>query len=77
PPGYRGATLALHSTFGFGAAFLGPLAVGVVLDLFGSQMTLAWGMAYLTMAAGCALGPFFIHFFGRRQTLSVARRPPA
>ncbi|MFZ0611382.1 MAG: MFS transporter [Desulfobacterales bacterium] len=80
PAGCRGATLALHSTLGFGAAFLGPLAVGMVLDLFSSQMTLAWGMAYLTMAAGCALGPFFILFFGRRQARSgisqPASRPP-
>ncbi|MFZ0131070.1 MAG: MFS transporter [Desulfobacterales bacterium] len=75
PAGYRGATLALHSTLGFGAAFLGPLAVGVVLDLFGSRMTLAWGMAYLTMAAGCALGPFFILFFGRRNKGSDSRQP--
>ncbi len=76
PPGYRGATLALHSTFGFGAAFLGPLTVGVVLDLFSSQMTVAWGMGYLTMAAGCALGPFFLVFFGRQKARSPFRRPP-
>ena len=35
PPGFRGTTLALHSTLGFGAAFMGPLAVGMVLDCFG------------------------------------------
>jgi MFS family permease len=75
PSGYRGATLALHSTLGFGAAFLGPLAVGMVLDLFSSKMTLAWGMGYLTMAAGCALGPVFLVFFGRRETRFAVRRP--
>lgn len=66
PSGYRGATLALHSTLGFGAAFLGPLAVGGVLDLFASQMRMAWGMGFLTMAAGCTLGPIFLAFFSRR-----------
>ena len=30
PRGYRGTTLAVHSTFGFGAGFLGPLVVGIV-----------------------------------------------
>lgn len=75
PSGYRGATLALHSTLGFGAAFLGPLTVGMVLDLFSSQMTIAWGMGYLTMAVGCALGPVFLVFFGRREARSAVRRP--
>ena len=58
-PGFRGATLAVHSTIGFGAAFLGPLTVGVVLDLFGGTH-FAWAMGFLTMAAGCLLGPLFL-----------------
>jgi MFS family permease len=63
PEGFRGATLAVHSTLGFGAAFLGPLAVGVVLDAFGGGR-LAWGMGFLTMAAGCLLGPVFLYCLG-------------
>ena len=59
PAGYRGTTLAVHSTLGFCSAFLGPLAVGVVLDFFGGNR-LAWGMAFLCMAAGCLLGPVFL-----------------
>ncbi len=59
PAGFRGATLAVHSTIGFAAAFLGPLAVGVVLDIFGGSQ-LAWAMGFLTMAAGCLLGPLFL-----------------
>lgn len=55
PEGYRGATLAMHSTFGFGAAFLGPLAVGAVLDIFGSGR-LAWGLAFVTMGAAGVVG---------------------
>jgi MFS family permease len=57
PSGARGTTLAVHSTLGFGAAFLGPLAVGMVLDLLRSNADLAWGMAFVCMGAGCALGP--------------------
>ncbi len=59
PAGFRGTTLAVHSTIGFGAAFLGPLTVGMVLDFFGGGQT-GWAMAFATMAAGCLLGPIFL-----------------
>ena len=59
PAGYRGTTLAVHSTLGFCSAFLGPLTVGVVLDFFGGNR-LAWGMGFICMAAGCLLGPVFL-----------------
>jgi len=59
PPGFRGTTLAVHSTLGFGAAFMGPLAVGMVLDCFGGGQS-GWAMAFVTMAAGCLLGPIFL-----------------
>ncbi len=54
-PGQRGATLAVHAVLGFGAAFLGPLAVGFVLDLAGGEASrLAWLLAFLVMGAGSA-----------------------
>ena len=54
-PGQRGATLAVHSIMGFTGAFLGPLAVGAVLDLAGGTASrFAWGVAFLTMGAGSA-----------------------
>jgi MFS family permease len=57
PLGERGATLAVHSILGFSGAFLGPLAVGVVLDLAGgSDSRLAWGLAFLAMGLGSAAG---------------------
>ena len=59
PAGFRGTTLAVHSTIGFGAAFLGPLTVGVVLDFVGGGQT-GWAMAFIAMAAGCLLGPIFL-----------------
>ena len=74
PAGYRGATLAMHSTLGFGAAFIGPLAVGMVLDLFSPQMSLAWGMAFLTMAAGCAFGPIFLMVLDRNKVTRPTNR---
>ncbi|MEW6487161.1 MAG: hypothetical protein AB1578_04500, partial [Thermodesulfobacteriota bacterium] len=51
----------------------GPLAVGVVLDATGGGTTSAsWGAAFLTMAAGVALGPLFLrraqaHGAGRQR----------
>ncbi len=64
PPGCKGATLAVHSTLGFGAGFLGPLAVGAVLDLFGGA-GLAWGIAFITMGLGSAIGPIALRISGR------------
>ena len=59
PPGYRGATMAVHSALGFGCAFLGALVMGAVLDLAGPNTVLGWGVAFATVAlvdaAGAAL----------------------
>jgi len=56
-PGQRGATLAVHSVLGFSGGFVGPLAVGVVLDLAGGEASaFAWTLAFLTMGAGSAAG---------------------
>lgn len=57
PAGGRGATLAVHSTLGFTAAFLGPLATGLALDLLQGTPTLAWGAAFVVMGLGSAVGP--------------------
>ena len=52
PAGHRGATLAVHSTLGFSGSLLGPLLVGVVLDLAAPLGgTTAWGLAFLSMGA--------------------------
>lgn len=51
-PELRGATLAVHSTFGFGAGLLSPLAVGLALDLTGGTMA---GAGWLAGMAAVAL----------------------
>ena len=49
----RGATLAVHSVLGFSGGFLGPLVVGLVLDLAGGQSSyVAWVFACMAIAAG-------------------------
>ena len=52
-PGQQGASLAIHSVVGFTGGALGPLAVGMVLDLAGGMTSpLACAAAVTTMAAG-------------------------
>lgn len=57
---YRGATMALHSTLGFAGGFVGPLAFGIVLDAFGGETVLAWGIAFAHLGAIMLLGPLVI-----------------
>lgn len=66
PAGRRGATLALHSTLGFGAGFLGTTAVGVALDLAGGASETGWLVAFATMALGAVFGPLVLWRLGGR-----------
>ena len=55
--GHRGATLAVHSTLGFGGSLFAPALVGVVLDLaapLGGHT--AWGLAFLAMGSMALTG---------------------
>jgi MFS family permease len=54
-PARRGATLAVHSTLGYAGGFVGPLMVGVILDLAGGMSRGAWGAAFLAVAVLMAL----------------------
>ena len=57
-PEYRGATMALHSTVGFGLSAAGGWAVGVALDAGGGINTSSgWLLAFLVMAVGGMFGP--------------------
>ena len=59
--GQRGATLAMHSTLGYGGGFFGPLTMGFVLDLTGGGTTPeSWGIAFLAVAAIMLIGPLAI-----------------
>lgn len=60
----RGLTMAFQSLIGFGAAFVSPLVVGLVLDLSGGgNSSLSWGAAFVSMGLVVAMGPVIIHFF--------------
>lgn len=59
-PGQRGATMALHSLVGFGAASLGPLAFGAVLDAGGDAAAGSWLAGFAILAAGVLAGPLIL-----------------
>jgi len=57
-PAQRGATMALHSTVGFGLSALGAWGMGVALDAAGGPASAAgWFTAFVLLAAGVLLGP--------------------
>lgn len=57
-PDYRGATMALHSTVGFGISALGSWGVGAALDVAGGRLSASgWLAAFCVLAAGIATGP--------------------
>ena len=49
-PGRRGATLAIHSMLGYAGGFVGPLAIGVTLDMAGGMSHTGWGWAFASTA---------------------------
>jgi MFS family permease len=55
-PGRRGATLAMHSMFGYLGGFLGPLVIGWALDLSGGMSARGWGLAFLHIAVVVFIG---------------------
>lgn len=58
--GERGATLAVHSALGYFGGFLGPLVIGVVLDLVGGASPAGWGLAFAAVATIMLIGPVAI-----------------
>ena len=61
--GFRGVTLALHSTLGFGLSALAGWLVGMTLDVFGgAQEPGAWTAAFSVLALGVALGPLALRW---------------
>jgi MFS family permease len=57
-PDHRGATMALHSTVGFGLSAVGAWSMGVALDWGGGpESTTGWFAAFALLAVGVMLGP--------------------
>ena len=49
-PARRGATLAVHSMLGYIGGFIGPLAVGWILDAGGGMSPATWAVAFVGIA---------------------------
>lgn len=65
-PDYRGTTMALHSTVGFGMSAVGGWIAGVALDAGGGMHTPGgWLLAFMVMAAGGLLGPVALWWSAR------------
>ena len=57
-PENRGATMAMHSTVGFGLSALGGWAGGIALDAFGGPASAnGWTALFAVFATGVLLGP--------------------
>jgi MFS family permease len=68
PAHQLGLTMAFQSLIGFAGAFVGPLVVGLVLDLTGGGASnWSWWAAFCSMGLVVALGPLFVQFFGRQN----------
>jgi predicted MFS family arabinose efflux permease len=64
---YRGATMAVHTTVGFGLSAAGAWAIGVALDAGGGLNTSSgWLVAFLVMAGGGLFGPLAL-WWSRRE----------
>jgi len=53
PPHYLGVAYAVRSIIGFGAGVISPFVFGWALDVSGNS----WGIAWMTLGIGAALGP--------------------
>lgn len=70
-PHFRGATLALHSTVGFGLSAMGGWAVGFAIDAAGgSANPWGWTAAFMVMGAGILLGPLALWWSRRSPAAS-------
>jgi len=69
-PANRGATMALHSTVGFGTSALGAWSTGVVLDAAGGPGSgSGWLAAFSLLAAGVLIGPLMLRWSTRSPGL--------
>jgi predicted MFS family arabinose efflux permease len=57
-PSHRGATMATHSTVGFGLSAVGAWSAGVMLDVAGGPASASgWFAVFMLLAAAILLGP--------------------
>jgi hypothetical protein len=62
----RGATMGMHSLAGYAGGFLGPLGVGLALDLAGGDNVLGWGLAFGHLAVVTLAGLLVLRWLGKK-----------
>ncbi len=70
----RGATMGLHSMCGYAGGFIGPLGVGLALDLVGSSP--GWGVAFGHLAPITLTGLFLLRRLGAQRALPALATTP-
>ncbi|MBX9592174.1 MAG: MFS transporter [Hyphomonadaceae bacterium] len=71
-PAYRGATMAMHSTVGFGLSAAGGWAIGIALDAGGGPVSASgWLAAFAVMAGSAFLGPLALWWSVRARAAPV------
>jgi MFS family permease len=67
-PALRGATMGLHSMCGYSGGFVGPLGVGLCLDLAGNNLTLGWGLGFGHLAVVTLAGFAALRWYAASET---------
>ena len=70
-PKLRGATMGLHSMFGYAGGFIGPPLAGLVLDLIGRDSVAGWGFAFGHLAVITLAGLAVLQWLGRTSASTV------
>ncbi len=63
----RGATMGVHSMAGYAGGFLGPLGVGLALDLAGRDTVLGWGLGFGHLALVTLTGLAVLRWVARAR----------
>lgn len=72
-PAFRGATMALHSSVGFGTSALGAWIVGVALDAAGGPLSpSAWSASFAVLTLGILTGPLFLWWSRQKSKFNPA-----
>jgi predicted MFS family arabinose efflux permease len=67
-PSHKGATMALHTTLGFGLSAAGAWGAGFVLDLAGGPASPSgWSALFTLLAASILLGPLALRWSQRQR----------
>jgi MFS family permease len=72
-PALRGATMGLHSMCGYAGGFIGPLGVGLALDLAGTNATLGWGLGFAQLAVIALAGFGILLWLGQSGKAAMAK----